>query len=99
MRLLRRELGLSQVQLARNAAPCSKDSIRKFEQGVQPIGNTPLTERLAQSLGTTTIELLLADSDLEDQNGCVNRTKRALIPHTGPSTSSSRISTYRVSDL
>jgi len=91
-------LGLSQERLARNA-DCSKDSIRKFEQGVQPIGNTPLTERLAQSLGTTTIELMLADSGLEDQNGCLNRFKLALTSRTGHSTSLGRVTTRQVRDL
>ncbi len=66
---------------------------------MQPIGNTPLTGRLAQSLGTTTIELLLADSGLTDQSACVNRIRRALISHTVGSTSSSRIGAYRVRDL
>lgn len=91
-------MGLSQERLAHNA-DCSKDSIRKFEQGVQPIGNTPLTERLAQSLGTTTIELLLTDSGLEDQNGCVNRFKLALTSRTGHSTSLGRVTTRQVRDL
>lgn len=99
LRLLRRESGLSQKQLARNAAPCSEGSIRKFEQGAQPIRNTPLTERLAQSLGTFTIELLLADSDLENESGCVNRFKLALTSHTVRTSSSSRVTTRQVRGL
>ena len=67
LRLLRHELGSSQEQLARNADSCSKDSIRKLEQGAQQIGNTPLAERLARSLGTATIEFLIADSGTESQ--------------------------------
>lgn len=76
--LLRRELGLSQEQLC-NRADCSKDSIRKFEQGVQPIGNTPLTKRLAQSLGTTASELLLADAGLAGPPFLVKRFQLALV--------------------
>jgi transcriptional regulator with XRE-family HTH domain len=60
-------LGSSQEQLARNADSCSKDSIRKLEQGAQQIGNTPLAERLARSLGTATIEFLIAGSGTESQ--------------------------------
>jgi transcriptional regulator with XRE-family HTH domain len=67
LRLLRHELGSSQEQLARNADSCSKDSIRKLEQGAQQIGNTPLAERLARSLGTATIEFLIAGSGTESQ--------------------------------
>ncbi len=89
---------MSQEQLACRAG-CSQALISKLERGTQQISNTPLTGRLAQLLGTTTVELLLADSGLEDQSRCIKRIKLALTSRTSLSTSSSRIATHRVRDL